>query len=189
MPIDLYSSIKKASQWAFGSQLLNSILGSSLFVAVVIALLMILLVMIMYPAKSGTSFSVVIKMFVYMFFGSLLTIFLHDGVLKYMMEEELSTKDSDDFMRNITLVGRKSDPAYSDMYNLVQPNQSSQQSQLPVKTSQNNQLSQQGQNNPPNQLETPVVNKPVEEQVSDTIMGGGRLSGLKPIRVNTNPYS
>lgn len=121
MPIDLYSSIDKTSQWAFGSPLLNNVLSSSLFVAIAIALLMCLLIMVMYPAKSGTPFSIVIKMFVYMMFGSLLIIFLHDGVLKYMFKEELDANEADDFMNNVNQEGRVSDPTYSISHRQINP--------------------------------------------------------------------
>lgn len=103
MPIDLLSSIRKTSHWAFGSPILNNILGSSIFVALTIAIIMILIIMFMYPAKSGTPFSIVGKMFIYMFFITLMVIFLHDGVIKYMFEEELGEKASDDIMQGVTL--------------------------------------------------------------------------------------
>ena len=121
MPIDLYSTINKTSQWAFGSPVLNAILGSSVFVALVVALLMVVIVMVMYPAKSGTPFSVVMKMFVYMAAGTLLVIFLHDGVLKYMMEEESAEDDADAFMQNTTMGGRQADPSYGMMYQQIAP--------------------------------------------------------------------
>lgn len=106
MPIDLLSSIRKTSHWAFGSPILNSILGSSIFVALAIAIIMILIIMFMYPAKSGTPFSIVGKMFIYMFFITLMVIFLHDGVIKYMFEDELSDKAGDDIMQGTTMLNK-----------------------------------------------------------------------------------
>lgn len=173
MPIDLFSSLKGASQWAFGSTLLNGVLGSSIFVAVIIALLMILLVMFMYPAKSGTPFSIVAKMFIYMFFGSLLVIFLHDGVIKFMMEEDFAAKDSDAFMQNSTMQGRMADPAYADLYKTVSPQvqQTSPQTQAQL-----------------NQTSAPT---PLAQTETDTIRGGsiGGLMPIKPNRNQRNPYS
>ena len=121
MPIDLYSTAKKTSQWAFGSPFLNKILGSSLFVAGVVSFIMIILIMIMYPAKPGTPFSIVAKMFVYMFASSLLVIFLHDGVVRYMYEEEKEAHVSEAFMQNITMIGRENDPSYGSMYKTIDP--------------------------------------------------------------------
>jgi hypothetical protein len=163
MPIDLYSSIKKTSQWAFGSPVLNGILGSSIFVSIAIALLMCLLIMIMYPAKSGTPFSIVAKMFVYMTFGSLLIIFLHDGVLKYMLEEEEEAKQAEYFMQNTTMEGRVADPAYGAMYKTISP------------TSQ--------------PINSQSVSQPVSQPVQqDTILGGGVLGGRHPPPKRPNPY-
>lgn len=127
MPIDLLSSSKSVSKWAFGSPFLNKVLGSSMFVAGSVAFLMIILIMIMYPAKSGTSFTVVLKMFVYMFFGSLLVIFLHDGVVRYITEESHNEKQAEAFMQNITQTGRVADPSYASMYKPIIPAQNTTQ--------------------------------------------------------------
>ena len=106
MPFDLGSTIRKTSQWSFSSPFLNNILGSSLFVSVVITLLVVLLIMIMYPAKKGTPFSVICKLFIYMFFCSLLVIFLHDSVLKFSFEEQEQEKEDNDFMKGTTQEGK-----------------------------------------------------------------------------------
>lgn len=106
MPLDIMSSFRKTSQLAFSSPTLNSILGSSLFVAVSISLLMLLLVLIMYPAKKNTSITIVCKMFLYMFFGTFLIVCLHDSILKYIYEDDETEKENDDFMRGTTLGGK-----------------------------------------------------------------------------------
>lgn len=169
MPIDLYSSLKGASQWAFGSPLLNNVLGSSVFVASIIALLMVLLIMFMYPAKSGTPFSVIAKLFVYMFFGTMLIVFLHDGVIKYMMEEEFAEKDSEQFMQNATMHGRIADPSYSNMYKTVSP--VSAPLNAPVVTPE-------------------VDPNPSPDTATDTVSGGGHLQAIKPPNKSMrNPYS
>ncbi len=51
MPVDLASSINKTSQWAFSSDLLNNILGSSLILGFVISIILVIIVMLIYPAK------------------------------------------------------------------------------------------------------------------------------------------
>jgi hypothetical protein len=111
MPIDLGSSIKKTSQWAFESSFLNSVLGSSLFVGLVIAFIMILLIMVMYPSKPGTPFSVLCKMFIYMFLSSMLVIFLHDGVIKYMYDEQNKDNFNEEFINGTESTER--DPTYT----------------------------------------------------------------------------
>jgi hypothetical protein len=112
MSIDLSSSVKKTSQWAFSSPFLNGVLGSSLFVALVIAIVMVLLIMFMYPAKHGTPFMLVVKMFIYMFFISMVVIFLHDGVAKAAIAEEYRGKELDDLARGIDRTGK--DPVYGN---------------------------------------------------------------------------
>ncbi len=161
MPIDLHSSLKGASQWAFGSPLLNSVLGSSIFVAFVIALLMVLSIMFMYPAKAGTPFSVLAKLFVYMFFGTMLIVFLHDGVIKYIIEEEYTEKDNEYFMQNTTLEGRRADPSYSGMYKIVSP-------LAPVAP-----VAQA-----PQVIPQPPPSLP--GTATDTVSGGGYLTSMKP---------
>ena len=117
MPIDLQSSVSSCSRYAFGSNVLNGILGSSLFVAILISIMMMLIVMIFYPAKQGTGFGTIAKMGLYMFFTTLLIVFLHDSVLKYVFEEESTVSSNDDFMRGVNLSGKN--PVYS--YESVKP--------------------------------------------------------------------
>jgi len=117
MPIDLQSSVSTCSRWAFGSDALNSILGSSLFVAILISLVMMLLVMIFYPAKPGTGFGIVARMGLYMFFSTLLIVFLHDSVLKYIFEDKAQIANNDDIMRGVTMGGRN--PVYGAEYQNV----------------------------------------------------------------------
>lgn len=106
MPIDLLSTVKKTSQFAFDSPLLNNILGNSIFIAVCIALLMVLLIMIMYPAEADTPFSVVCKMFLYMFFGSFVIVFLHDGVIKHMMQDSQEEKYQEEILSGVNSQNR-----------------------------------------------------------------------------------
>lgn len=102
MPLDLHNSVRDASLWAFGSPVLNGLLNSSLFLSGIISATMILLIMFMYPAKSGTSFSVVFKMFVYMYFITLGLLFLHDSFVRHIAIEECSAHDTKLFMQNVS---------------------------------------------------------------------------------------
>lgn len=193
MPIDFYSTAKKTSQWAFGSPFLNKILSSSAFVAGIVSFLMIILIMIMYPAKSGTSFSIVIKMFVYMFFGSLLFIFLHDGVVRYMTEEAHNEQQSVAFMQNITQTGRTADPSYATMYKPIVPAaQASQQStpqavvQIPIQpiTPASTQSSTTGAA----EVSGNESSLPTTFVVSAEPVLGGAPAKWKPRPASQNPY-
>jgi len=102
MAIDLNSSIKSFSRMAFGSDTLNNIFGSSVFIALLISIIMIFIIMIFYPAKRGTGFIVLARMFLYMTFTTLFVIFLHDSILKYQFEDNDVVASNDDLMRGIT---------------------------------------------------------------------------------------
>jgi hypothetical protein len=176
MPIDLNSSLKGASQWAFGSKLLNNMVGSSIFVALAISLLMVLLIMFMYPAKSGTPFSVLAKLFVYMVFGTVLILFLHDSVLTHLVEERINEKDDEYFMQNTTMQGREADPAYAGMYKRVSPQPMIPSATQPIVPA----------------IAPPVITPPVQPIATDTITGGFTGGGPMPIKpnrsMNRNPY-
>jgi hypothetical protein len=179
MPIDLCGSINKTSQWAFGSPILNSIFGSSVFVAIVIAFIMILLIMVMYPAKSGTSLGIVVKMFIYMLFGSLLIVFLHDGVIKAQYSEQQDDEAAAAFMRNTTMEGRQYDPSYGSTYKQISPTITS--SIPPAPTSPTS--------------PTNIVKGGVEETSNEVVsiaegglVTGGRLYGPRVTRKEMNPF-
>jgi len=192
MPIDLLSSIKKTSQWTFSSPTLNYILGSSFFVAIIIALLMIILIMILYPAQKNTPFSVVCKLFIYMFFGSMLVVFLHDGVIKTMYEEEQLSKEHDSLMSGVDVVN-------ADVVYNVNP----MSTVIPVTNTTN---SVSGVNHITNHITNPVTHTPNpvsnivnNERIdnvsppnnkSDSLFVGGndQLYGGKPRARDPNPY-
>lgn len=117
--IDLNSSIKKTSNLVFSSPLLNGILGSSLFVAVVISLIMVILIMLYYPAQLGTPFSIVCKIFIYMFLASFLVVFLHDGVFKFLLQEQEQERNDEDILSGTNNNGR--DVVYNNTP-MVNPN-------------------------------------------------------------------
>lgn len=179
MPIDLLSSIKKTSQWTFSSPTLNYILGSSFFVAIIIALLMIILIMILYPAQKNTPFSVVCKLFIYMFFGSMLVVFLHDGVIKTMYEEEQLSKEHDSLMSGVDVVN-------ADVVYNVNP----MSTVIPVTNHITNPVT-----HTPNPVSNIVNNERIDNvsppnNKSDSLFVGGndQLYGGKPRARDPNPY-
>lgn len=185
MPVDIIGCMKDMSSRAFGSPILNSILGSSIFVAILIAFVMIILIMVMYPAKKGTPFTVIAKMFLYMMFTSLLVVFLHDGVLKFMAEEERELQLSESFMRNITEEGRSRDPVYGNAYRTINPLAPPVQQPLP-------QPPQPIQLPPPPQMQPVPVKGGTDIIISavegGSITGGRVLRGPAPPKYASNPY-
>jgi hypothetical protein len=181
MPLVLNDSVRDLSRWAFGSPVLNSILGSSIFVALIISFIMVLLIMIMYPAKAGTPFSVIAKMFVYMLFSSMLVIFLHDSILKHMYEEE----EHEDREDSIILGSTTPDVVYGATYRPINPNSSLQQQRLLQQNTP--------QQNTPQQNTNLIQQIPARQEIISVaeggpITGGSVLDGVKIKRKVDNPY-
>lgn len=124
MPIDLYSSVNKVSHFAFGSTVLNTLFGSTTITALIIATIMIISVMILYPAKLHTPLMVVFKMFIYIFIFTLLIVFVHDGVTKYTIEEKFQDKISADLMQGTSISTR--DSVYGSGYVDINPSSQNQ---------------------------------------------------------------
>ena len=82
MTIELLSCTRQVNQYANDSIGINKLLSNTGALAFIISLLMVLIIMVFYPAKSGTGFYVLIKIFIYMFGGTFLLMFIHDGLLK-----------------------------------------------------------------------------------------------------------
>ena len=160
MPIDLCSSVGSVSQYAFGSSALNGILSSSIFMAIMISFIMVILIMILYPAKKGTSFFLVGKMFVYMFFISWMLVFLHDSVLNYINKEKEQSDLSHDFMHGVS----HKDPVYGN-YEPISPTQTIESAE-------------------------PVIAIPdvIEQPTPVPVINNGRLGGSHPPISGGNPY-
>jgi hypothetical protein len=141
---------------------------------------MIILIMVMYPAKPGTSFSIVAKMFIYMFFGSLLVIFLHDGVLRYLIDDENQNLKAEAFMQNTTSGGREYDPSYGGLYKPVNPTPASGGSiSLPVT------VIVSAAEPAPVQV---AGSKEVTSVVEGGMVTGGAPAKWKPLPAAKNPY-
>jgi hypothetical protein len=57
----------------------------------------------MYPAKSDTSFKTLLKMFVYIFIASFVTIFVHDGVLAHNLRNTERSIQDRQLIKNINI--------------------------------------------------------------------------------------
>lgn len=170
MTIDLGNSIRKTSNVVFSSNFLNNILGNSIFVAVIITVIFMLLVMVMYPAKRGTSGLVLIKMLIYMFFGSLLVVFLHDGVIKHTIEEANGDRESTDFMRGTTMEGK------DIVYGQTRPVQPSAVQPSAV------------QSNTVQSVEPQVQVTGGDGGEDILLFGGSELPEIKPVKAGVNKY-
>lgn len=93
MPIDLNYSLNTVGDQAFGNNIISNTLGSILSCALILAIIAILLIMFIYPAKSGTSLVTVVKIFIYMFAASAVILFVHDGIQRRRWREEEEQRD------------------------------------------------------------------------------------------------
>lgn len=102
MTIELLACTRQVNKYASDSIGLNKLLSHTGILALMISLLMVLIIMVFYPAKPGTSFYILVKIFVYMFTGTLLLVFLHDGILKDQYENTAHDLDLNDMVTNVT---------------------------------------------------------------------------------------
>lgn len=100
MPIDLNHSLNTISDQAFGNNIISSTVGDVLSCALIIAIIAILLIMFIYPAKSGTSLVTVVKIFIYMFAASAAILFVHDGIQRRRWRDEEEQRDLQDLNPN-----------------------------------------------------------------------------------------
>ena len=122
--------INEISNVVFGSSVLNNVFGNSIIVAIVIALLMIILIMLMYPAKAGTPFSVILRIFLYMCLGTSLIILLHNGVIKHRNEAAAENETVGGFADGF-VDGGKNDPSYGSSHKFINPHAPMRQSMSP----------------------------------------------------------
>lgn len=177
MAIDLNSIINSCSRTVFGSDLLNSILSSSIFMAIVITLVMLLIIMIIYPAKKGTGFVVIAKMGLYMFLISFMLIFLHDSVLKYTFEEKTHDRSADEIMKGMNSNNR--DPVANSIYSNISPESVREAEPKTNETTGGDEIT-------PDSIQIPV-----EPLYPGSIVNGGGYGALiadKPPTKNINPY-
>jgi len=182
MPIDICSSLNKISQYTFGSSFLYNTFGNTLSVSLIISIIMMLLVIILYPAHPNTSFITVLKLFMYMFLGSLVVVFLHNSVIKYYYEEKHNNAASLDIIRGINANNR--DAVYGN-YQSIQP--SSTQQNQDSQTSQDNK-----QDDNLNDAINTLLNQPIEHKdkanlTAKSISNQPTLE-IYPPRSNPNPY-
>lgn len=97
MPFDFGEGLSTVNKYIFEGSILGPSFGNGFIVGAIIAFAMLLIVMIMYPAKSGTSVVVLFKMLFYMTIASVSILFLHDGVVSKKYQKKIEQLQDDDF--------------------------------------------------------------------------------------------
>lgn len=189
MPIDFLSTTNSL-QSAVESSWANTIFGGTVSTAVMISLLFVLLIMVMYPAKSGTSFWIVIKMWLYSLVAVGVLLFLHDGVLQAKLRKEhqdglneISVQPSREaygaadpaYSSFIDQNGVKATPDISNNLTIQEPPSQPTQSMQP---SSQDKGSDMGEFAPKNNPQSRVLGRGMPTF-------GGRV--VKPVRI-TNPF-
>jgi hypothetical protein len=80
---------------------LNSIFTSILKSAIVLALLVLLIIMFIYPCKKGTPAWVLLKVYLYVFAVSLFFFYVHNSINCSKYEEKHLDRNVDNFIENI----------------------------------------------------------------------------------------
>lgn len=188
MPIDLHSSLNGVSEYVFGNSVLKTMLGGSISVAFVIAIIIMLIIMVMYPAKRDTPASTLIKMFIYIFLASMTLIFMHDSILKHNINEHDKQLSNDSIMRNATIGGM--DVVYGSSYETIKPSHHTDNQSM-----QHNH-SQEREDNIQEELKSVTVgkksNEPQDEYTGMSIVNGKTnkvLGGATPPKRPANKYA
>lgn len=100
MPIDVFGSLKSISDKVFAG-FLGKIIENPIWISVIISLVIVLLVVFLYPAKPGTKFTAIIKLWIYVFIGSFGVLLLHDSSIKYHLRREYIGTELDEIAESI----------------------------------------------------------------------------------------
>ncbi len=163
MPIDVSDSLRKTSHYVFSSSILGSLLGSPIPLALTVSLILVIIIMLIYPAKTGTGFGVICKIFIYSFLINMALFYLHDGILRYTIDEKYRKNDDDTFGGSDELAILE----HFERNNNLQP----------VSTIQHANTMQPTNAMQPTNTIQPVINKPL---VSIVEGGSDTLNGMRP---------
>jgi hypothetical protein len=173
MPVSFNEVANDTLNSLFGNSFISTLFNSSLLLAGVFSVIMILLVMALYPAKPNTTTRDLFKLFVWFFGVSFIVLLLHNNAVKRKYSKELEDKEDEektDFNApNVWTTPRTVVmPGMQQQYNPA--------SMLPNYTQQVQQL-------PPQQ---PVTGS--SEEPLSAVGGNGNLAGPKPVQHGGNPF-
>ena len=174
MTIELLACTRQVNKYASDSIGLNKLLSSTGIFALILSGVMILIVMIFYPAKSGTGIYVLVKIFMYMCVSSIILVFLHDGILKDQFINASKEADLSEMVANVTDKGSNSRIAFGGAgHKPVSGSVSKVESPVSSKSSP--------VSNPPSSKASPISNNLTDKHDMSQILGGrGQLCYRKP---------
>ncbi len=102
MPATLGSAINETCTWVFGTKFLGGFFRSTFWTAILITSILMLCVMYMYPPKKNTPIFCIFRVAFYVFVFTLLTLFIHDGVISMDYQSQSDNAGADDLVNKVT---------------------------------------------------------------------------------------
>lgn len=102
MPVDIGASTRKVCGTAFGSNFLRYVLLSPVYTSIIISVMLVIIVIVIYPAQRGASGYSLFKVFLYSTITSLLIIYMHNSILKHNLEDKYANGIFSDVMNNVS---------------------------------------------------------------------------------------
>ena len=118
MPFELAESFKNTCSMTFTSRGINSIFCSKIYTSAILTVMILVLIMVLYPGKSGTSILIIGKLGLYIFLVSMAVIFIHDGVVHSSYTNKKTDDDNKSFMNDLN----EKNPIYKPDDLQVRPN-------------------------------------------------------------------
>ena len=106
--IELSSFSGDAYKCSFASRGINNIFCNKFYTAGILTVMIIVIIMVIYPCKKGTSLFIMVKLAFYVFIVSYVVIFIHDGVIHQKTETENENVENEKFIKGLG----ETDPVY-----------------------------------------------------------------------------
>ena len=121
MPCSLNQTLKGVCNWASASEFMNSILSNTVWISVVITIIMIIIIMLVYPAKSNTPFWIIFKTTFYIFTTILAVMLVRDGVMKSAWENKFENNETKEILDNVLTGNKNDDNSSKNKINVPKP--------------------------------------------------------------------
>ena len=96
--IELQSFGEETCGWSFASRGMTNLFCNKFYTSGILTAMIVILIMVLYPCKKGTSVFIVFKLSFYIFICTYLIMFVHDGVLHKITEKERVGGETDAFI-------------------------------------------------------------------------------------------
>jgi hypothetical protein len=101
MPVVLSETLKKTRGLTMSSRGMTSLFSSKFYTTLIITIIVLILITIIYPCRSGTPIWIVGKLGFYIFITTLAILFMHDGVLYDTYQKKSVIGTDDEFIESL----------------------------------------------------------------------------------------